>query len=169
MSDETNKVGEVSNKVGDVAEVEGTKEKKSGRQPFDVVAFGAAIENAVDGDGLLTIVPDTVFAEDGVTVTVAGYDERKNKPLKKENFLTEAVYTRYCAMVSNQKSEWHAAKAVDLLAKAKRIEQFGSEDARKAANKLAKAQKQMIKLRATLKATGMTDEQLDDILAGATA
>lgn len=161
MSDETNKVG---NTVGEVGEVEAAEEKKSGRQPFDVIAYGEAVPNSVDADGLFLVVPTDVVDGEG-KVAVVGYSERKNKPLKKENFASEATFVHYQALVAMQKSEFFAAKAIDLKSRATRIEKFGSEDARKAAHKLDKAKKQMDKLKQQLLDTGMSPEDLEAILA----
>lgn len=135
--------------VGEVAEVDESEEKTSGRQIFDVVAYGEENEGTVDSDGLLLAVPTT-------------YNSRKNKPLKKEAFASEATYIRYQATVAEQRSDFYAAKAVELASKAMRIEKFGSEAARKTANKLAKAKAQMAKLRATLLET-MDESELDAI------
>lgn len=139
--------------VGEVAEESEAKEKTSGRQVFDIAAYGKEVADTVDVDGLLLSVPKT-------------YKERKNKPLKKDDFASEATYIHYQSLVFGQKAEYYATKSAEFENKAIRIEKFGSESARKTANKLAKAKAQMVKLTQTLLDTGMDQKELDDILAG---
>ena len=147
--------------VGEVAEVKDATEKKSsGREPLDIAGYvlaqceerGVAKEEIIDADGFLLEVPVT-------------YNERKHKPMKKDDFASEAIFIRWQAEQARQRADFYSAKAVDLDAKATRVEKFGSEAARKAANKLDKAMKQMEKLREQLLATGMDEAELDSIMA----
>jgi Uri superfamily endonuclease len=141
-------------KVGEMPDTESVDEKKKekGRAIFDIAAYGTEVADSVDADGCLTVVPTT-------------FNIRKNKPMKKEHFATEALYIRYQAAVATQKAEHEVAKAADLIAKAERVEKFGSDESRKTANKLAKAVKSMATLRAKLIEDGdMTAEAVDDLI-----
>ena len=138
----------MAKKVGQMKKEE--KEEK-GRKIYDSAALVAENPKAVDADGLLTIAP-------------TDYDSRKMAPLKKEHFVSEAVYNRYQALVASQRSEFYAQRSAELNGKADRLEKFGSEVARKAAGKLARAKQQMVTLRAQLLETGMDEKELDSLI-----
>lgn len=140
----------MAKKVGDLDNQE-QEEKKKGRQDFDVLAFGKEHDGAVDGEGLLTIAP-------------SAYHYRTNKPLKKEQFASESIYIKYQSLIATQKAEFFAQKASELTGKAERLEKFGSEVARKAAGKLARAKAQMATLRQQLIDTGMAAEEIDALI-----
>ena len=137
-------------KVGDLGKGEAEPEPK-GRQDFNVKAYGKENAGTVDKDGLITVSPPA-------------YSYRKNTPLKKEQFSSEAIYIQFQAMTCEQKAEWFAQRAKELSNKAERLLKFGSEKARRAANKLAKAKEQIKTLREQLLATGMDETELDDLI-----
>lgn len=135
--------------VGDLNEA--TEEKKKGRQPYDTTELKASNKNAINADGLLMIAP-------------AGFNFRLHETMKKEDFATESVYLRYQSLVASSKAEFFAEKSAELTGKADRLEKFGSESARKAATKLARAKKTMSDLRAQLVESGMSEEELDALI-----
>lgn len=141
----------MAKKVGDLKK-ENTEEKVKGRQDYSSANLVAANPAAVDADGLLTVGPDD-------------YDYRTNKPLKKEAFASESIYLRYLSIVASQKASFFAKKSGELAGKADRLEKFGSEAARKAAGKLARAKAQMATLREQLLASGMGEAELDALIA----
>lgn len=143
----------MAKKVGQLKKSD-EEEVVKGRQDFNIDAFKKRNAAAVDEEGCLVIIPDDKF------------NWRKNNPLKKEQFASEGVFIQYQGLVSQQKSEFYAAKAKELYGKAERLLKFGSEKARKAANKLVKAKDQIKKLREQLLATGMQEAELDALIAG---
>jgi len=138
-------------KVGDLEKAAKKGKKEKGRQEFDVPGFGGANANTVNDDGLLLVAP-------------SDFHFRKHKPLKKEAFATEAIYIKHQSMLATQKAEFFAQKASELAGKAERLEKFGSEAARKAASKLAKAKLQMANLRQQLIDTGMDADEIDALI-----
>ena len=129
------------------------KEEKVEKGPknYDSAELVASNPDAVDADGLLKIAPPD-------------YNCRKNTPMKKEQFATEAIYNRYQALVAAQRAEFYAKRSTELNGKADRLEKFGSEAARKAAGKLARAKQQMAVLRTQLLESGMGEEELDSLI-----
>ena len=142
----------MAKKVGDLKNDGTTEEKVKGRQDYSSTELVKTNAAAVDADGLLTVAPPD-------------FSIKKNKPLKKEAFATEATYIRHTANVAAQRAEFFAAKSGELVAKADRLEKFGSEAARKAASKLAKAKTQMGVLRKQLLDGGMDETELDALIA----
>jgi hypothetical protein len=138
-----------------VGQLEGTEEAEveKGRHEYDVAAQQGRDAASVDGDGLLTVVPDQ-------------FNWRKNVPMKKEQFATEATFIKYQGLVAKQKADFYLEKSNELIGRADRLEKFGSEVARKAANKLVKAKDQIKKLREQLLATGMSEDDLNTLVAG---
>ena len=137
-------------KVGSLNE-ENQKEVVKGRQDYSSAELVVANPEAVDPNGLLSVCPDD-------------FNCRKNNPLKKEAFVSEAIYIRYQSLVASQRAEFYAKKSGELTAKADRLEKFGSEAARKAAGKLARAKTQMATLRKQLLDSGMGEEELDALI-----
>jgi hypothetical protein len=138
-------------KVGDLKNQTETEPEQKGRQDFDIKAFGKENKDAVDKDGLLAVAPPT-------------YNYRKHKPMKKEQFATEALYIELQALICGQKAEFFTQRGKELASKAERLKKFGSEKARRAAAKLAKAKDTIKTLREQLLATGMDENELDDII-----
>ena len=141
----------MAKKVGDLENGKEIEEKKKGRLAYDSAELKKVNAKAVNEDGLLTVAPPD-------------YHHRKNLPLKKEAFATEAVYIRYQSMIASQKAEFYVTKSSELTGKADRLEKFGSEVARKAATKLARAKTQMATLRQQLIDTGMSEAELDALI-----
>lgn len=138
-------------KVGTLNE-EQVEEVKKGRQDFDVEAYGATNEGAVDADGLMAIAP-------------GDYSYRKHNTLKKDVFTTEAIFMRHQANVAAERAEFYATRSAELVGKADRLEKFGSETARKQAGKLERAKKQMDTIRQQLIDGGMAPEEIDSLIA----
>ena len=123
------------------------KVKKSSRSVYDTTLLAGATNE----EGLLILAPED-------------FNSRKHFPLKKEQFVSESVYLKYQSLVASQKAEFYAQKAKELAGKAERLEKFGSDAARKAAEKLVRAKKQMAILRKQLEDSGMSSEELDALI-----
>lgn len=99
------------------------------------------VVTAVNGDGLLIAVP--VPIKDGDKVVYAGFSNRKHLPLKKSIFAGIANYIRYQAVVARAKALVLIKSAEEKETKADRIEQFGDENTRKKAQKVARMREQL--------------------------
>ena len=144
----------MAKKVGDLkAGAAGTAgtDKEPVSRIFDIKAFGVVTEGALDDNGLLTVAPTT-------------FNHRKNKGLKKGDFDKEATFLEYQAMVCHQKAAFYTARGNEISAKAERLAKFGSDSARRAAGKLARAKEQMAKLRQQLLDSGMDEAELNDLI-----
>lgn len=129
-----------------------TKEQKKAAKAFDIKAYGKEAEGNVNGDDEILIVP-------------VAFNQRKNTPMKKADFASEAVFVKYQAMVAQQKSEFYAERSKELAGKADRLERFGSDDQRRKAKKLERAHEQMKVIRQQLIDGGMSEAEIDEIIA----
>lgn len=147
------KVGDLSKGASPDASTSGklTKEQRKAARKFDIKAYGKEAEGNVNADGEILIVPGS-------------FNHRKNNPLKKADFASEAIFVKYQGLISQQKSDFYAERATELVAKAERLEKFGSDDARKQAGKLQRAVDQIAVIRQQLIDGGMDEAEVDGLI-----
>lgn len=117
------------------------------------------IVSAVDGEGLLLAVPVTLTDDDG-KVIYKGFDVRKHKPLKKDNFAGMTTFLLYQAHVAR----FHAGRYIKIAeakeANAKNLGKFANEQTRKKAQKVQKMKEQLAMLEKQLTEEGVDVETL---------
>ncbi len=151
------------NKVGQVAapepnKADAKKEKEKGRVAFNIKDAmyrdkEGNVVTAVNGDGLLVAVPQPIKEDD--KVVYAGYSVRKHLPLKKSEFAALTGHIRYQAYVSRVKAAILVKNAIEKEKKADRIDQFGNEETRKKAAKVARMREQIAILEGDLTKEGV--------------
>ena len=139
-------------KVGQVDdpkhEVTGKKKKKKNDRIQFVIKDAmyknseGEIVTAVNADELLIAVPQPLKDESG-KVIYAGFSVRKHVPLKKGDFAALTDHIRYQAYVARVKAAILVKGAVEKEKKADRIAQFGNEETRKKAAKVARMREQI--------------------------
>lgn len=136
------------------------EKEKAGKTPMDYSNYkNAEGQSIVNEDGKLLEPPVRIESEDG-TVVQAGWDPKKNKPLGKDDFATEAPFLRWKADTLRQRAERSLVMADRMDAKAERLGRFKSDKARKKAEKLARMKEQMAALEAELANEGVDAEEV---------